>query len=93
MLQYNSIMKKIGFNEIESDLIKKSVLFINELNAQNNYVDFGDSDDAKIINFTNSKYNYYDYILTFASYHYGIDFSISNNSYLEVEMFCSRKKI
>lgn len=92
MLQYNSIMKKIGFNEIESDLIKKSVLFINELNAQNNYVDFGDSDDAKIINFTNSKYNYYDYILTFASYHYGIDFSISNNSYLEVEMFCSRKK-
>lgn len=89
MLQYNTIMKKIGYEPLEENLIKKSVEFIHILNAKECYVDFGDSDDAKILTLNTFKYNYYDYILNFASLYYGIEFNCSDNKYSEITLFCN----
>lgn len=88
MLQYNSMMKNISIEPIEDNLIKKSVEFIRVLNAHENYIDFGDSDDAKILTFGNRKYNYYEYVLDFASNYYNKDFYINKDNYSEISLFC-----
>ncbi|MGL5755347.1 MAG: alginate lyase family protein, partial [Paraclostridium sp.] len=87
MLQYNSIVKKVNHKPIEEDLIEKSVKFIYTLNADKQYVDFGDSDDAKIISLRSDSYNYYDYILCFASRYYNKSFSLNKFKYPEISLF------
>lgn len=87
MLQYNSIVKKLEYAPIEEDLISKSVEFMYMLNSKINYVDFGDSDDAKILTISSKKYNYYDYILSFASLYYKKDFSKNYKLYPEIYLF------
>lgn len=91
MLQYNAILKKIGYDPIEEEIIKKSVEFIKSLQANEIYIDFGDSDDAKILSFCNYKYNYYDYILAFASSYYNEKYIDNCNIYPEISLFYSSK--
>lgn len=93
MLQYNSVMKKIGEKPIHEDLIKKSVEFIGNLRANRLNVDFGDSDDAKILLIDNYKYNYYDYLLSFGSAYYDEKFIDDINWYDEIMLFIKRKNI
>lgn len=87
MLQYNTILKKIGYVPIEEELIGKSVEFIESLNCNNIYMDFGDSDDARILSFRNDKYNYYDYILSFATAYYNKEYSNNYDLYPEISLF------
>lgn len=87
MLQYNSILKKLGYECIEEELIKKSVEFIASLNADKFYIDFGDSDDAKILTLTTNKYNYYHYILSFASQYYKKKYVENYDEYPEIKLF------
>ena len=91
ILQYNVILKKIGYEPIEEETIKKSVEFIKTLQANKIYMDLGDSDDAKILSFCPSKYNYYDYILTFASNYYKKRYTDNYNTYPEISLFYSDK--
>ena len=91
MLQYNTILKKIGYDPIEEELIKKSVEFIKTLQANKIHMDFGDSDDAKILSFCNYKYDYYDYILAFASSYYSKKYVDNCNVYPEVSLFYNSK--
>lgn len=86
MLHYNFIMKNLNKKTIEDGLIKKSVEFIYNIGAAHNYTDFGDSDDARIINLTNRVYNYYDYILALASKYYKVEFTSNHNKYAEVSL-------
>lgn len=92
MLQYNSIMRSLGKLPLSENLIKKSVIFMAELNSSINYSDFGDSDDAKIVALGSSKYNYYEYLLVFASEYYGESFIQCDNKYPEVQLFCNEQK-
>lgn len=87
MLQYNSIIKKLKYECIEEELIKKSVEFIASLNADKLYIDFGDSDDAKILTLSLQKYNYYHYILSFASLYYKIKYVEDYKKYPEINFF------
>lgn len=93
MLQYNSIMKRIGKKTIHDELIKKSIEFIGNIKASNLNVDFGDSDDAKILLFSNNKYNYYDYLLSFGSAYYDEKFIDNITWYNEILLFTKRKFI
>lgn len=85
MLQYNSIVRKVGVKAIGEELIKKSVEFMYALKADKIYMDFGDSDDAKILNLSPNYYNYYDYILSLASEYYKTTYN--ENKYAEVSLF------
>lgn len=87
MLQYNSILKKLGYDCIEEELIKKSVEFILSLGADKHYIDFGDSDDAKILTLSLQRYNYYHYILSFASLYYGKKYVENYDKYTEISLF------
>lgn len=87
MLQYNTVMKKIGVKPIEEEIMRKSVEFVYNLKANKIYIDFGDSDDAKIINFNCDIENYYDYILELGSYYYETNYLNGLNGYKEVELF------
>ncbi len=86
MLHYNFIMKNIMKVPIEENILKKAVEFICQIGAVDNYIDFGDSDDARIINLTNKRYNYYDYILALASKYYKIEFTSNYDKYTEVSL-------
>ena len=50
-------------------------------------MDFGDSDDARILSFRNDKYNYYDYILSFATAYYNKEYSNNYDLYPEISLF------
>lgn len=91
MLQYNTVMKKIGVQPIEEEIIRKSVEFIYNLKANEVYIDFGDSDDAKIVNFNCDIENYYDYILALGSYYYETNYYNKLRNYKEVELFYKYK--
>ncbi|EDT72142.1 alginate lyase family protein [Clostridium perfringens] len=71
MLQYNSVMRNLNLNTIGEDIIRKSIIFIGNLESHIYHLDFGDSDDAKIISIENNNISYYKYILSFASFYYG----------------------
>ena len=96
LLQYNSIMRNIGNKPIHEEIIKKSVEFIGAIKAHKIYRDFGDSDDAKILLIDNKKYDYYNYILSFASYYYGQIFTDDIQKYNQISLFlkfyCLEKK-
>ena len=91
MLQYNSIIRKIGYECIEEELIKKSIEFIKSLMADKYYIDFGDSDDAKILSLSLRKYNYYHYILSFASLYYKREYVKDYDKYPEISLFLERE--
>lgn len=91
MLQYNSVMKRLGERPIHEDLIKKSVEFIGNIKANSLNVDFGDSDDAKILLVSNKKYNYYDYLLSFASAYYNEKFIDNITWYNEIMLFIKKR--
>lgn len=93
MLQYNSVMKRIGKKTIHDDLIKKSIEFIGNIKANNLNVDFGDSDDAKILLFKNNGYNYYNYLLSFGSAYYDEKFIDNITWYDEILLFTKRRFI
>ena len=78
-LQYNCFLRSIGKNTLQEDLLFKSVEFLGYLKVNKEFVEFGDSDDAKIINVTGESYNYYEYILQFASKYFKTNFTESNH--------------
>ena len=78
-LQYNCFLQSIGKNTLQDDLLFKSVEFLGYLKVNKEVVEFGDSDDAKIINISGESYNYYEYILQFASKYFKTNFTDSNN--------------
>ncbi|WP_338597532.1 alginate lyase family protein [Clostridium baratii] len=87
LLQYNSIMRNTNNKPIHEIIIRKSIEFIGAIKANKVYRDFGDSDDAKILLISNKKYNYYNYILSFASYYYGQEFTDNIQNYNEISLF------
>lgn len=93
MLQYNSIMKNVNKKPICENLIKKSVIFIGVLEPQHSYIDFGDSDDAKIVTLSYAKQNYYDYLIAFASQYYKEDFGSVKKFYNEINLFLEYEQV
>lgn len=83
ILQYNFILNKIGMAPIHESLIKKSLEFMGSIEADKTYIDFGDSDDAKIISFGCNKINYYKSVLELGSIYYKIKFTDFTNISLE----------
>ncbi|MFS0883372.1 alginate lyase family protein [Metabacillus niabensis] len=79
MLQYNFFLKRIGKNAIFETYIYKMAQFLGSLQRGADITEFGDSDDAKIVNI--SVGNYYNYVLQLASLYYNIRFlAVSNNT-------------
>ena len=70
IIQYNFILKNIGKKPIAEEVIYNSLEFIGSLKADKLNVDYGDSDDAKILSFSHKKKNYYQYILELGSIYY-----------------------
>lgn len=89
LLQYNFIIKKIGRKAIHEDLIKKSLEFMAGLKVDKLNFDYGDSDDAKIINFSTAKINYYKYLLELGSVYYRIKFIKFDEISAEVKFISS----
>lgn len=78
-LQYNVFLKSFNIKTLHEDILFKAVEFIGYLKySNNNFIEFGDSDDAKIINLTGKEYNYYDYLLELGSKYFKIE--LINNS-------------
>lgn len=70
IIQYNFILNSIGENPICEDVIYNSLEFIGSIKADKLNVDYGDSDDAKILSFSHKMKNYYQYILELGSVYY-----------------------
>ncbi|EJO5346043.1 alginate lyase family protein [Clostridium botulinum] len=70
MLQYNFFLKKIKKESIHDNLIFKMAEFIGMLYRAGEVIEFGDSDDAKIIQLDGKEKNYYLYVLHLASLYY-----------------------
>ncbi|PFX98196.1 hypothetical protein COL41_04175 [Bacillus mycoides] len=81
MLQYNSLLKKINRVPICDELIYKMARYIGVLKCGGSAIEFGDSDDAKILCFQKIE-DYYNYLLFFSSVYYGESFSGFNKSYI-----------
>ncbi|MGU8962050.1 alginate lyase family protein [Clostridium perfringens] len=84
MLQYNFFLRKINKKTIHDEIIKKSLVFLGSLYTENFNFDFGDSDDAKIINISLENINYYKYVLQLGSIYYNTKFIEISNIYKEV---------
>lgn len=87
MLQYNFFLKSVNKDPIEEELIKKSVEFIYNIDSESYNMDFGDSDDACLINFGSNEYNYYEYVLKLASFYYKKNYTVSTKEYPEADLF------
>ncbi|WP_349400306.1 alginate lyase family protein [Clostridium perfringens] len=89
MLQYNFFLKKIGHDCISEDVIRKSLEFIKDTNAELYESDFGDSDDACLLNFHLVDYNYYTYVLQLGSVYYNINYTNELSLFPEVKFISS----
>ncbi|WP_250812587.1 heparinase II/III family protein [Clostridium swellfunianum] len=69
-LQYNTFLKSLNKKPLLENLLLKAVEFIGYIKYSDEYIEFGDSDDARIINVTGKKYSYYDYLLNFGSIYF-----------------------
>ncbi|PGM56741.1 alginate lyase family protein [Bacillus sp. AFS053548] len=72
-LQYNIFLEKINKEPINLELIKKMVEFIGYVYRDGEVIEYGDSDDAKIIYF-DPEINYYKYILQLASMFFNVNY-------------------
>ncbi|KOR86519.1 hypothetical protein AM233_22710 [Bacillus sp. FJAT-22058] len=87
LLQYNLFIKSIGHKTIHEDYIFKMSEFIAYLKQGGEIIEFGDSDDAKILNVDGNKKDYYKYVLQLASGYYSVGFEDFKQTYPEVLMF------
>lgn len=85
MLQYNIFLKKIGYAPLHEELIFKMAEFIGYIYNNGDIVEFGDSDDAKILDFDGKRKNYYTFVLQLASIYYKKQLIETNNLYSEVK--------
>ncbi|MFL0246231.1 alginate lyase family protein [Candidatus Clostridium stratigraminis] len=94
LLQYNTFLKYLNKKAICEDILFKSVEFIGYLKYCKDFVEFGDSDDAKILNLTGKSYNYYDYLLAFGSKYFETSFTEDiTNSQLSVWKYIKSQDI
>lgn len=93
MLQYNSIMKNVKLTPIGEDIIRESIIFIGNLDSDIYHLDFGDSDDAKIICVENNSINYYKYILSFGSFYYGENYIKKPVLFDEIRLFLGESRV
>ncbi|MEH7512319.1 alginate lyase family protein [Gottfriedia acidiceleris] len=92
-LQYNMFLSKISKEPINVELVKNMVIFIGYLYQGGEMIEFGDSDDAKII-CLDPNINYYKYILQLASVIYKINFlNETTNISTQVSMLTGKVEI
>ncbi|MCM1990512.1 alginate lyase family protein [Oceanirhabdus seepicola] len=85
MMQYNIFLKKIEREVLHEEIIFKMAEFIGYLYKNSNNIDFGDSDDAKILDLDGRDKNYYEYVLQLASVYYKKKLIFINEPLIEVQ--------
>ncbi|EPY2271621.1 alginate lyase family protein [Clostridium sporogenes] len=88
MLQYNFFLKKIKKEPIYEDLIFKMTEFIGMLHQSGQVIEFGDSDDAKILQLDGKEKDYYLYVLQLASLYYKELFVPISKLSIEAKFIC-----
>lgn len=79
LLQFGFMLKKLNKKYSEEQILYRMCEFISVLNKSGSVIEFGDSDDAKLISF-NLKFNeYYEYVLELASLYFGVEFIECHN--------------
>lgn len=91
MLQYNIFLKKINKETLHEDILYKMTEFIGYAFNNNSAVEFGDSDDAKILDFTGYKKNYYKFLLKLSSCYYEEKFIDIGYIDLEIKLLIDNK--
>ncbi|HDK7155656.1 TPA: alginate lyase family protein [Clostridium botulinum] len=88
MLQYNFFLKKIKKEPIYEDIIFKMIEFIGMLHQSGQVIEFGDSDDAKILQLDGKEKDYYLYVLQLASLYYKELFAPISKVSIEAKFIC-----
>ena len=91
MLQYNIFLKKINKETLYENILYKMTEFIGYIFNNNSAVEFGDSDDAKILDFTGNKKDYYKFLLKLSSFYYKEKFLDINDVDLEIKLLIDDK--
>lgn len=90
MLQYNFFLRKIKRKPVHEKIIFKMAEFIGQIYQMGNIPEFGDSDDAKIVQLDGKNKDYYLYVLQLASIYYKKQLVAIDKVFIEVKFVCGK---
>lgn len=92
-LQYAFFLNMVGKKFPNENILFKMSEFIGLLNQSGEVIEFGDSDDAKLIDFNLETEKYYEYVLQLASCYFDTKFLEINKLFEEVKYISHKKEI